>query len=57
MSLPIAPKERLSKMIEQYRKDAEEAKKELNFEFAFLLIDQADTLERQLEDSVAVYRA
>ena len=57
MSLPTVPKERLTAMIEQYRTEAEEAKKAQNYEFAFMLIDQADTLERQLEDSVAVYRA
>ena len=56
MSLPTVPKERLASMIEEYRNEAEQAKKALNFEFAFMLMDQADTLERQLEDSVAVYR-
>ena len=39
----------LSMQIEQLRKEAEEAKKELNFEMAFVLFDQADSLERPLE--------
>lgn len=42
--------QKVKEQIEQYRKDAEIAKKELNYEFAFLLMDQADTLERELLD-------
>lgn len=35
--------------IEGYRKEAIEARKTQNYEFAFLLLDKADSLERQLE--------
>jgi len=41
-------REVVKEQIDQYRKDAEKAKKELNYEFAFLLMDQTDTLEREL---------
>ena len=37
----------LSVQIEQLRREADEAKKALNYELAFVLIDKADTLERQ----------
>jgi hypothetical protein len=48
----MSPKSQLTELteqIEQYRKEAEEAKKELNFEFAFLLMDQADKMEQHNE--------
>ena len=41
-------KDRLYQQIEECRKDAEEAKKLLNYELAFVLIEQADILESQL---------
>jgi ribosomal protein L18E len=37
----------LSEQIEQLRKEAEEAKKAFNYELAFVLIDQADSLEKR----------
>ena len=51
-------KESLSQRIEQLRKEAEEAKKGplFNYELAFVLLDQADLLERQLEDSLEIYK-
>ena len=40
----------LAIQIEQLRKEAEDAKKALNYELAFVLIDQADSLEKQLNE-------
>ena len=37
----------LSEQIKNLRKEAETAKKAFNYELAFMLIDQADSLERQ----------
>lgn len=39
--------ESLTERIEALRTEAEQAKKAQNFEFAFLLFDQADALEEQ----------
>ena len=39
----------LSVQIDQLRKEAEEAKKQLNYELAFVLNDQAEALEVQLD--------
>jgi hypothetical protein len=38
----------LSVQIETLRKEAEEAKKKLNYELYFMLIDEAESLENQL---------
>jgi hypothetical protein len=48
VTITMAPKTQLTQQIEQFRKEAEEAKNALNFELAFVLADQADMLEQQL---------
>jgi excinuclease UvrABC helicase subunit UvrB len=48
MTSAATSKESLSQQIEQLRKEAEEAKKALNYEFAFVLLDQVEVLEHQL---------
>jgi hypothetical protein len=50
MTSAATSKESLSQQIEQLRKEAEEAKKGpiFNYELAFVLLDQAETLERKL---------
>ena len=47
MTSAAATTKNLSEQIEQLRREAEEAKKVLNYELAFVLIDQADSLEKQ----------
>ena len=49
-------KARLQEQIASYRKEAEEAKGRLEYEFAFILIDKADQLQAQLDDSVQIYK-
>ena len=39
-----------SVQIETLKKEAEEAKKQLNYELAFVLMDQADSLEKQEQE-------
>jgi hypothetical protein len=51
LSSAAAIKTSLSVQIEQLRKEAEVAKKELNYELAFVLIDQADALENQIPEN------
>lgn len=51
MTSAAATKISLSVQIEQLRKEVEVAKKELNYELAFVLIDQADALENQIPEN------
>jgi hypothetical protein len=52
MTSVATSKESLSQKIEQLKKEAEEAKKGplFNYELAFVLLDQAELLEKQLHN-------
>jgi hypothetical protein len=58
MNVPASKtvKARLQEQIQSYRKEAEEAKGRLEYEFAFMLIDKADQLQAQLDDIVEIYK-
>lgn len=52
-------RERLQDQIASIRQKADEAKGpkgEFNFELAFMLYDQADQLQAQLDDAVEIYK-
>ena len=46
--MSTAVSKKLSEQIEKYKQEAEIAKKELNFEFTFLLLDKVALLESKL---------
>ena len=54
LSAAATLKTSLSVQIDQLRKEAEEAKKQFNYELAFVLIDQADALETQQFDEMRI---